>query len=131
MRRTAVCPLRLTRAPAAPAQGMFASKLSVADGHVEVVREIDGGLETLNLTLPAVVSTDLRYAAGVRRSLRGPAHARTLTPRSGTRQSESAALRDAAEHHCASRCTHGRAGPTRAGHSPRCPRRLQRAGAEG
>ncbi len=41
-------------------QGTFASKLTVADGKAEVVREIDGGLETLALTLPAVITTDLR-----------------------------------------------------------------------
>lgn len=41
-------------------QGTFASKLSIADGKAEVTREIDGGLQTLSLTLPAVVTTDLR-----------------------------------------------------------------------
>ncbi|AHE66702.1 electron transfer flavoprotein subunit beta/FixA family protein [Legionella oakridgensis] len=41
-------------------QATYASKLSCKAGHVEVVREIDGGLETLQLQLPAVVSTDLR-----------------------------------------------------------------------
>jgi len=41
-------------------QGTFASKVTVADGKMEVTREIDGGLETVSLTLPAVVSTDLR-----------------------------------------------------------------------
>ncbi|MCW2246135.1 electron transfer flavoprotein beta subunit [Azospirillum fermentarium] len=41
-------------------QGTFASKVTVADGAVTVVREIDGGLETVNLTLPAVVTADLR-----------------------------------------------------------------------
>ncbi|KFX69668.1 electron transfer flavoprotein subunit beta [Pseudomonas taeanensis MS-3] len=41
-------------------QGTFASELKVADGQVEVVREIDGGLETIALALPAVVSVDLR-----------------------------------------------------------------------
>ncbi len=42
------------------AQGTFASKLTLADGKAEVVREIDGGLETVSLALPAVISTDLR-----------------------------------------------------------------------
>lgn len=42
------------------AQGTFASKLAPADGAVHVTREIDGGLETVALTLPAVVTTDLR-----------------------------------------------------------------------
>ena len=41
-------------------QGTFASKITVADGTLTVVREIDGGLETLRLTLPAVVTADLR-----------------------------------------------------------------------
>jgi electron transfer flavoprotein beta subunit len=42
------------------AQGTFASKLSLGDGSAEVTREIDGGLETVLLKLPAVVTTDLR-----------------------------------------------------------------------
>ena len=41
-------------------QGTFASEIVLADGGLEVTREIDGGLETLALTLPAVVTTDLR-----------------------------------------------------------------------
>ncbi len=41
-------------------QATFASKVEVADGHLLVTREVDGGLETLKLTLPAVVTTDLR-----------------------------------------------------------------------
>ena len=41
-------------------QGTFASEVSVADGTVQVIREIDGGLQTVSLTLPAVVTTDLR-----------------------------------------------------------------------
>ncbi|MFM1856224.1 MAG: hypothetical protein RLZ83_1533 [Pseudomonadota bacterium] len=41
-------------------QATFASKVEVADGAVRVTREVDGGLETLALTLPAVVTTDLR-----------------------------------------------------------------------
>ncbi|WP_260296029.1 electron transfer flavoprotein subunit beta/FixA family protein [Sedimenticola hydrogenitrophicus] len=41
-------------------QGTFASRVVLADGEVAVTREIDGGLETVNLQLPAVVSTDLR-----------------------------------------------------------------------
>jgi len=41
-------------------QGTFAFKLEVAEGSLDVVREIDGGLQTLNLTLPAIVTTDLR-----------------------------------------------------------------------
>jgi electron transfer flavoprotein beta subunit len=41
-------------------QGTFASKVTLADGGVQVTREIDGGLETVALKLPAVVTTDLR-----------------------------------------------------------------------
>ena len=42
------------------AQGTFASKVEVADGKVNVTREIDGGLQTVALDLPAIVTTDLR-----------------------------------------------------------------------
>jgi len=41
-------------------QATFASKIEVADGHASVTREVDGGLETLKVKLPAVVTTDLR-----------------------------------------------------------------------
>ncbi|WP_367160823.1 electron transfer flavoprotein subunit beta/FixA family protein [Kozakia baliensis] len=41
-------------------QGTFANTITVADGRVTVVREADGGLETVRLALPAVVTTDLR-----------------------------------------------------------------------
>ena len=41
-------------------QATFASKVEVADGKAIVSREVDGGLETLSLTLPAIVTTDLR-----------------------------------------------------------------------
>ena len=41
-------------------QATFASKVELADGKVTVSREIDGGMETLTLTLPAVITTDLR-----------------------------------------------------------------------
>ena len=41
-------------------QATFASKVEIADGKASVTREVDGGLETLALTLPAVVTTDLR-----------------------------------------------------------------------
>jgi len=41
-------------------QGTFASKLEIADGKANVTREIDGGLETVGLNMPAVVTTDLR-----------------------------------------------------------------------
>jgi electron transfer flavoprotein beta subunit len=42
------------------AQGTFASKIELKDGAIDVTREIDGGLETVTLKLPAVVTTDLR-----------------------------------------------------------------------
>ena len=41
-------------------QATFASKVALADGKATVTREIDGGLETLEMNLPAVVTTDLR-----------------------------------------------------------------------
>jgi electron transfer flavoprotein beta subunit len=41
-------------------QGTFASKVEVAGGKVNVTREVDGGLETVSLSLPAVITTDLR-----------------------------------------------------------------------
>lgn len=41
-------------------QGTFASKLEVADGKLNVTREIDGGLQTIAISLPAIVTTDLR-----------------------------------------------------------------------
>lgn len=41
-------------------QGTFASEVSPEDGSLNVTREIDGGLETIKLSMPAVVTTDLR-----------------------------------------------------------------------
>jgi electron transfer flavoprotein beta subunit len=41
-------------------QATFASKVEVGEGSVRVTREVDGGLETLSLKLPAVITTDLR-----------------------------------------------------------------------
>ena len=41
-------------------QATFASKIEVADGKASVTREVDGGLETVAISLPAVVTTDLR-----------------------------------------------------------------------
>ncbi len=41
-------------------QATFASKVEIADGKAKVTREIDGGLETLLMAMPAVVTTDLR-----------------------------------------------------------------------
>jgi electron transfer flavoprotein beta subunit len=42
------------------AQGTFASKIEPADGNINVTREVDGGMQTVSLKLPAVVTTDLR-----------------------------------------------------------------------
>ena len=41
-------------------QATFASKVEMVDGNLHVTREVDGGLETLKLSLPAVITTDLR-----------------------------------------------------------------------
>jgi electron transfer flavoprotein beta subunit len=41
-------------------QGTFASKIEIADGALMVTREVDGGLQTVRLKMPAVVTTDLR-----------------------------------------------------------------------
>ncbi|MBV8888427.1 MAG: electron transfer flavoprotein subunit beta/FixA family protein [Alphaproteobacteria bacterium] len=41
-------------------QATFASKIKIADQSAEVTREVDGGLETLGIKLPAVITTDLR-----------------------------------------------------------------------
>src|SRR5689334_16181004 len=41
-------------------QASFASKVEIADGKATVTREVDGGLETIEVTLPAVITADLR-----------------------------------------------------------------------
>jgi electron transfer flavoprotein beta subunit len=41
-------------------QATFASKVEIADGRAKVTREVDGGLETVSISLPAIVTTDLR-----------------------------------------------------------------------
>jgi electron transfer flavoprotein beta subunit len=41
-------------------QGTFAAKVEIEDGSIAVTREVDGGLQTLSLKLPAIVTTDLR-----------------------------------------------------------------------
>ena len=41
-------------------QGTFASEVKLENGAVQVTREIDGGLETIKITIPAVITTDLR-----------------------------------------------------------------------
>jgi electron transfer flavoprotein beta subunit len=42
-------------------QATFASKVEVADGFATVTREVDGGLETIKIKLPAIITTDLRH----------------------------------------------------------------------
>jgi electron transfer flavoprotein beta subunit len=42
------------------AQATFISKLEIADGHATVVREVDGGLQSIKVRLPAIVTVDLR-----------------------------------------------------------------------
>jgi len=41
-------------------QATFASKVEIADGKANVTREVDGGLETIAVSLPAIITTDLR-----------------------------------------------------------------------
>jgi electron transfer flavoprotein beta subunit len=41
-------------------QATFASKVKISGGKAEVTREVDGGLETISIKMPAVVTTDLR-----------------------------------------------------------------------
>ncbi|MBT5647317.1 MAG: electron transfer flavoprotein subunit beta/FixA family protein, partial [Rhodospirillaceae bacterium] len=41
-------------------QGTFASKIDLAEGKANVTREVDGGLETLAINVPAIITTDLR-----------------------------------------------------------------------
>ena len=41
-------------------QGTFASEIKIEDGKLLVIREVDGGLQTVSLTMPAIVTTDLR-----------------------------------------------------------------------
>jgi electron transfer flavoprotein beta subunit len=41
-------------------QGTFAAKVEIEEGHIAVTREVDGGLQTVSLKLPAIVTTDLR-----------------------------------------------------------------------
>ena len=41
-------------------QGTFASKVEIVDGQARVTREVDGGLEIIHLSLPAIITTDLR-----------------------------------------------------------------------
>ncbi len=66
-------------------QGTFASKVTVADGKMQVEREIDGGAQTVALPLPAIVTTDLRlneprYAAlpNIMKARKKPMDTKTL-----------------------------------------------------
>ena len=90
-------------------QGTFASEVDVADGKVKVTREIDGGLQTVELNLPAVVTTDLRlneprYASlpNIMKAKKKPLDTKTaadlgvdLTPRVATVSVEAPAERQA------------------------------------
>jgi electron transfer flavoprotein beta subunit len=51
---------QMLAALAGMSQATFASKVEIADGRASVTREVDGGLETVSIKLPAVVTTDLR-----------------------------------------------------------------------
>ncbi len=51
---------QMLAALAGMAQGTFASSVEIADGKAKVTREVDGGMEIVSLTLPAVITTDLR-----------------------------------------------------------------------
>ena len=51
---------QMLSALAGMSQATFASRIDIADGKATVTREVDGGLQTLELTLPAVVTSDLR-----------------------------------------------------------------------
>ncbi len=51
---------QMLAALAGMSQATFASKLTIADGKAKVTREIDGGLQTIEVKLPAIVTTDLR-----------------------------------------------------------------------
>lgn len=51
---------QMLAALAGMSQGAFASELKIEDGHALVTREVDGGLQTVKLKMPAVVTSDLR-----------------------------------------------------------------------
>jgi electron transfer flavoprotein beta subunit len=90
-------------------QGTFASKLVLGDGALDVTREIDGGLETLQLRTPAVITTDLRlneprYASlpNIMKARKKPLEVRTpealgvdVTPRLETLKVEEPPVRQA------------------------------------
>ncbi len=91
------------------AQGTFASEVNVAGENLEVTREIDGGLQTLSLKMPAIVTTDLRlneprYASlpNIMKAKRKPLDVKTpadfgidVTPRLKTLKVEAPAQREA------------------------------------
>ncbi|OMH35326.1 electron transfer flavoprotein subunit beta/FixA family protein [Motiliproteus sp. MSK22-1] len=91
------------------AQGTFASEINIAEETVDVTREVDGGLETLTLKLPAIVTTDLRlneprYASlpNIMKAKRKPLDVKTpadfgvdITPRLKTLKVEAPAAREA------------------------------------
>ena len=90
-------------------QGTFVSKLEIGDGEAQVTREVDGGLDTLALDLPCVVTTDLRlneprYASlpNIMRAKKKPIDAVTpeelgvdITPRLATLKIEEPPKREA------------------------------------
>lgn len=90
-------------------QGTFASKIETSDGTINVTREVDGGLETVKLNMPAVVTTDLRlneprYASlpNIMKAKRKPIDMKTaadysvdMTPRLTTLKVEEPAKRSA------------------------------------
>lgn len=90
-------------------QGTFASEVKIDGGSVNVTREIDGGLETIKLPLPAVITTDLRlneprYASlpNIMKAKRKPLDAKSpddygvdITPRLKTLKVEEPAGRSA------------------------------------
>jgi len=91
------------------AQATFASKLEIADGEASVTREVDGGLQTIKVKLPAIVTTDLRlneprYASlpNIMKAKKKPLDKKTpddfgvdLTPRLTTLKTEEPASRKA------------------------------------
>lgn len=52
------------------AQATFASKIEIGGGNAQVTREVDGGLQTIDVKLPAVVTTDLRSTSRAMRRCR-------------------------------------------------------------
>ncbi|MCW8885930.1 MAG: electron transfer flavoprotein subunit beta/FixA family protein [Motiliproteus sp.] len=90
-------------------QGTFASEVNLGEGIVDVTREVDGGLQTLSLKMPAIVTTDLRlneprYASlpNIMKAKRKPLDVKTpadygvdVTPRLKTLKVEAPAQREA------------------------------------